>query len=78
MHSPVTKSVSMRNSTALAISSAPTQWPSGVASIALAFSSGLRFAGAKIGPGAMALTKISGASSSARLWVSAVIAALAV
>jgi hypothetical protein len=76
MHSPVTKSVSTRKSTALVISPAPPQRASGVASIVLAFSSGVRSGGARMGPGAMALTRISGARSSARLSVSAATAAL--
>ena len=70
------KSLSTRKITVLAISAAPPYRRSGVALMTSASSSGVRSAGANIGPGAIAFTRISGASSSARLSVSATTAAL--
>ena len=78
MVSPVTKSVSQRNSTACAIASSPPQRPSGVAAATSATSASLRSGGATIGPGAIAFTRIwSLATSSARASVSATTPALA-
>ena len=70
--SPVMKSLSSSASTAFAISISPPQRPSGVASSTAFSSSSVVPGGARIGPGAIALTRmLSAASSSASASVSA-------
>src|SRR5215471_17129415 len=70
--SPVMKSLSINASTALAISRPPPHRPTGVMSATFWCSSSVVSGGARIGPGAMALTRmLSGASSSASASVSA-------
>ncbi len=58
MVSPVTKPLSIRKTTAVAISDSPPQRPSGVADSTDFSSSSEVFSGARMGPGAMAFTRI--------------------
>src|SRR5439155_590730 len=62
-HSPVTNPVSTKNSTARAISSGPPQRPSGVTRRTARSALALNPGGLRIGPGAMAFTRISGPPS---------------
>jgi hypothetical protein len=64
MVSPVMKSLSSSATTAFAISISPPQRPSGVASSIFFDSASVVPGGATIGPGAIALTRMSSAASS--------------